>query len=79
MDKEKKGKEKKSRKYAVLPMQISAVSILNFTHSRYSFSCFKTMSVMLIHCEKKKQYVCIMLLSIILAEFTYVISIPCSV
>ena len=53
MNKEKKGERKKIRNYAVLPMQISAVSILNFTHSRYSFSCFKTMNVMLIHREKK--------------------------
>ena len=73
----KKKKKKKKRNYAVLPMQISAVSILNFTHGHYSFSCFKTMNVMLIYCEKK---VCMYYaFEYFLAEFTYVISPPCSV
>ena len=53
MNKEKKKGKEKNRNYTLLPMQISAVSILNFTHSRYSFVCFKTMNATLIHCEKK--------------------------
>ena len=50
-------KKEEMRNNAVLPMQIGAVIILNFTHSRCPFSCFKTMNAMTIHCEKNSMHV----------------------